>query len=557
MKKNLNFYFFLFLFLLTSCSREDITKNEENQSTLARSSMSKSGGPTSKVSLGYLSFSKWFPNTWNDIQYEDLTHIVMCFLSPASATDPTIIYSGDSHDFDNYPLSQKDFFGYANELVPKAHAKGVKVMFALHDYSNGTKMRGIFANENLRAAFINNLITICKNHDFDGIDLDYEYPSSQSDGIGIKNFIIDLHNAAQANINKPFSITMALGYGAFAGQYLDLSTLNNYCDFYNIMTYDYDATWTSYFGFNAPLYKEASQQFTNQNCDASMQYYNLQRGVPKDKLVLGLPFYGYRYNNYTSLYAQKPTNNGDGLQYRNIYSDYMNKPEWARRWSPSSQVPYLVNQSTSQMITYDDEISIAAKCDYASANAYRGVMCWELSRGFIQGKSPSMPLLKIMGDKVLRNNSYGSTGLESGYICKIATMLDPNKVLDVNGELSIDGTQCVMWFYKNSNNQKWKLTKLPNGNYKLNPLHAPSKALNVLGGANANNSAVDISTDNGSNAQQWTITKLSSNIYTLMPACAPGKILNIPYSDPSNGKIVNIYQNNAGYNQKWIITRLE
>ncbi|WP_288244487.1 glycosyl hydrolase family 18 protein [uncultured Chryseobacterium sp.] len=551
-----NFYYLLILFLFTSCHKENINKRQQNR-TQNSSSVSKSLSQTSKVSLGYLGFSKWFSNTWDDIQYEDLTHIVMCFLSPVSATDPAIMYSGDPHDFDNYPLSRKDFFGYANELVPKAHKNGVKVMIALHDYSNGKKMRGIFADENLRAAFISNLITICKNHDFDGVDLDYEYPDSQSDGLGIKNFIIDLHNAARDNIGKPFTITMALGYGDFAGQYLDLKTLNNYCDFYNVMTYDYDATWTNYFGFNAPLYKENVQQIADQNCDASMQYYNIKKGVPKDKLVFGLPFYGYRYNHFTSLYAQKSADNGDGLQYRHIYSDYINKPEWVRHWSPSSQVPYLVNQSTSQMITYDDEISIAAKCDYASASGYRGVMCWELSRGFIKGKSPSMPLLKIMGDKVLRNNSYGSVDLESGYVYKIATTLDPNKVLDVSGEESANGTKCMMWFYKNSNNQKWKLTRLSNGKYKLNPLHAPSKALNVLGGSNVNNTAVDISADNGSDAQQWTITKLSSNIYTLTPACAPGKILSIPYSDPSNGKTVDIHENNGGYNQKWILTRLE
>jgi len=122
----------------------------------------KSDITSSKVSLGYLGFSKWFSNTWDDIQYDDVTHIVMCFLSPSSATDPSIMYSGDSYDFDNYPLSQKDFFGYADELVPKAHANGVKVMIALHDYSNGIKFRGIFANENLRAAFVSNLIAICK-----------------------------------------------------------------------------------------------------------------------------------------------------------------------------------------------------------------------------------------------------------------------------------------------------------------------------------------------------------------------------------------------------------
>jgi len=396
-----------------------------------------------------------------------------------------------------------------------------------------------------------------KKHDFDGIDLDYEYPSSQNDGLGIKHFITDLHNAAQTNINKPFSITMALGYGDFAGRYLDFNTLNNYCDFYNIMTYDYDAEWTGYFGFNAPLYQETLQQIPDQNCDSSMKYYHLNRGIPKDKLVFGLPFYGYRYSNFTSLYAPKSTDNGDGLQYRRIFTDYIDNPDWIKHWSPSSQVPYLVNHHTSQMITYDDEISIDAKCDYSSAGGFRGVMCWEISRGFIEGKYPSMPLLKIMGDKVLRNNLYGSVDLESGYVYKIATTLDPNKVLDVNGEESADGTKCMMWFYKNSGNQKWKLTRLSNGKYKLNPLHAPSKALNVHNGANANNTSVDIFSDNGSFAQQWTVAKLASNIYTLIPACAPGKALNIPYSDPSNGKAVDIHENNEGYNQKWILTRLE
>lgn len=537
---------------VVSCKKE-ITPNHSDFLTTVPRAVTAS---PAKVSLGYLTFSQWINYTWNDIDYSSLTHIVASFMSAASSTNPQVVYSGDANnDFINFPLTDKSFGGYMNQLVPKAHSNGVKVMVALN---NASVLKNIFANSSLRASFVTNLITTCKTYGFDGVDLDYEYPTSSAEGTNIKNFITELYNAAQADaaVNKPFSITMAVAFGNFASQYLDFNALSNYCDWYNVMTYDYDATWTTVFGHNAPLYKDAASPHNN-NCNASiMDYYKNQRGIPANKLVLGLPFYGYKYSNYTYLYGSKTTSNGDGLKYSDVYFSYLNKPGWVRNWSSSAQVPYLVNSGTGQMISYDDSASIAIKCDYASNNYFRGVMVWELSRGFLQGVTPSQPLLKVMGDKVVRNANYGADNIISGATYKITTALNGTSALDVYGAGTADGSNVIIWNYGGGANQKWKVTKLANGNYKLNPAHALTKALNVNGGGSADGTAVNIWTDNGSTAQQWAITSLGSGQFTLSPVCAPGKMLDITGGNTNNGTAVIIWYNNGGTNQKFNFTKL-
>jgi GH18 family chitinase len=52
------------------------------------------------------------------------------------------------------------------------------------------------------------------------------------------------------------------------------------------------------------------------------------------------------------------------------------------------------------MVTYDDPESIGIKCDYAIEKGFRGVMIWELSRGYLYWKEKNQqPLLETIGAK--------------------------------------------------------------------------------------------------------------------------------------------------------------
>lgn len=58
------------------------------------------------------------------------------------------------------------------------------------------------------------------------------------------------------------------------------------------MTYDIHGTWEQKADFNAPLLDDNGKTYS---VDKGVQAY-LDAGVPPEKLVMGVPFYGYKYN---------------------------------------------------------------------------------------------------------------------------------------------------------------------------------------------------------------------------------------------------------------------
>ena len=102
-------------------------------------------------------------------------------------------------------------------------------------------------------------------------------------------------------------------------------------------------------------------------------------GFPLHKLVLGIPFYGYRYHPATNanngLYQN--FSQGSYITFKSIADGFLNAPDYVRHFHPKSKVPWLFNGST--FISYEDDESIRFKADYIKSRGLAGAMIWELS----------------------------------------------------------------------------------------------------------------------------------------------------------------------------------
>jgi len=170
---------------------------------------------------------------------------------------------------------------------------------------------------------------------------------------------------------------------------MDLPGLAPSLDFFNVMTYDLHGGWESTTNFNAPLYPSSTSPAASEaslNVDAAIQTY-LDAGVPSDKIVMGVPFYGRGWSGVPStdlgLY-QTSTGLPDGTYEAGIYDyhhivDLMSDPVWIRSVHEETMVPWLYNGTEGIFISYDDEESFGHKLDYVSEHDLGGVMFWELS----------------------------------------------------------------------------------------------------------------------------------------------------------------------------------
>jgi len=173
----------------------------------------------------------------------------------------------------------------------------------------------------------------------------------------------------------------------YAGQWHDYAELSHNVAWFNMMAYDCHGSWTTHAGHNAPLYAPATD--VDGSGHQGILYLRDQRGIPKEKIHLGIPFYG-KECNATRLYG--PASGWTDLEYAAIAP--RRNSGWDYFWDNVCKVPYLLNANRTKFVTFDDSASVAGKCEYAGLNGLGGVMIWALGQDVINN---TQPLLEAVG----------------------------------------------------------------------------------------------------------------------------------------------------------------
>jgi len=210
----------------------------------------------------------------NKIKWSETTHVMFSNIGVTSATNPAL-YSGWG----------SDAYTWLTEVVSLGHQNGCKVLCSLENDGDGALM-GIVKSSSLRAQLITNLVNLCNTYNLDGIDIDWEEIAAYQGG-GYDFLISDLYNA----LNPLGKIVTCSG--AWDRLNISLSSATKVA-FINVMTYD-----MTYSPATSVLPVHASLTDT----EAGINLW-INAGFPKNKLLLGIPFYGYDKNRVTILYGE-------------------------------------------------------------------------------------------------------------------------------------------------------------------------------------------------------------------------------------------------------------
>lgn len=233
-----------------------------------------------------------------------------------------------------------------------------------------------------RKKFCQNCANAVKNLNLDGIDLDWEYPTSNSAGISAsdndtENFTL-LVKDLRAALGSDKLITMASSASA---KYVEFKDFIEYMNFVNLMTYDMGNPPYH----NSGLYKSS---MTKRSCDESVTLHT-GKGVPKEKIVLGMPFYGRDDKTLKPFTADDPDDNF--IYYKDIV-----KGSYVEQWDQLAKVPYLTNAAGTMVLSYDNENSIGLKADYVKQQGLKGAMYWA-----IEGDDSNWTLSKAIASRLL------------------------------------------------------------------------------------------------------------------------------------------------------------
>lgn len=240
----------------------------------------------------------------------------------------------------------------------------LKVMLSIGGWGSG-RFSEMAADNKFRKSFAKDCQRIVKKFGLDGIDIDWEYPTSSSAKISSSpddtdNFTLLMRDIRKA-IGKKKLLTLA---SAASAKFINFRAILPYIDFVNIMAYDMA---------NAPKHQSAlfrSEISGRRTADESVKAH-MDAGLPVEMLVLGMPFYG-RGNN-----KEFPINYDF---HEKGYSD-----EYTEKWDDVAKAPYLADKDGKMVMGLENTRSLAIKCQYIWDNGLLGGMYWEYSNDNEQG----------------------------------------------------------------------------------------------------------------------------------------------------------------------------
>jgi chitinase len=288
-------------------------------------------------------------------------------------------------------------------LVSLAHESKVKVMLSIGGWEDSENFPGVASTQTLRTTFAHSCVDAIRKYDFDGIDIDWEYPGyadhkgTAADRTNSTALLLALRDSLDAyglQIHKKLFLSAALAATVEHLSGYEVERLIPVLDMFNVMTYDYNGSWSPRSGHNSPLYA-SSEADSIANIDATFKLFTEGFHVPAAKINLGVPFYGHTFAQCTmpggeyhgvdtTLFPEGEANYYAIVQYVGKY----------RHWDDKAKVPYLVVPTSKTFVSYDDEESVKYKARYVVDNHARGVIIWEITADYMpDGKTPLLDAL--------------------------------------------------------------------------------------------------------------------------------------------------------------------
>ena len=266
------------------------------------------------------------------------------------------------------------------ELISGAHAAGVKVLLLL-----GGDFTGLESTSGGVQILLGNLLTFISTNGYDGLDIDWEYPSSSADTQLFYTLMIGLRRT----FPRP-NYYLSADIPPWGGAY-DIPGVEPAIDYYNIMMYDCAGPWTDDGQQNSPIFPnpnnpepwECEPGSAEQAANVFLDEYH----VPADKLNMGTPFYGYVYTNVNQVYGPCHPCNGHTVvaePYGTYIKWRVNQLGWTAYFDRKSIVPYLLRTDGSPgFITYDNPLSTYMRVWYSDwKRGLGGTFMWSLDQDY-------------------------------------------------------------------------------------------------------------------------------------------------------------------------------
>jgi chitinase len=241
-----------------------------------------------------------------------------------------------------------------------------------------------------RKRFLDSAVEMVEKYQLDGVDVDWEYPGythainttvrpqdKQTYTLLLKDLRLRF-NREQKRLGRPLVTSSATGATQIWLDHTDMRAASRWLTSVNMMCYDWYNAVEKNTGHDSPLYTSSADP-KQISIDNAVRM-NLAAGVPRKKLVLGVPFYGRKWTGVEAtgngLWQPIAAPSGSDILYRDVVP-FINAEGFVRYWDATAQAPYLYNAETKTFITYNDPEAETARTNYVRKMGLGGIMFWQ------------------------------------------------------------------------------------------------------------------------------------------------------------------------------------
>ncbi|CEP01641.1 hypothetical protein PBRA_008583 [Plasmodiophora brassicae] len=304
----------------------------------------------------------------------------------SSAYDVEVVFGANALGDDTNDLYHGNFNQLRRLKLKYPHLKtilqlGPDIMFS-----------SLLSDPARQTAFVSSCVAMMQRYAFDGLNINWNSP------VIAANYNNDPHQRTdrtqlpvllqlfRTRMPPGALLTLTITPVAYADTYLmyDVPSIAPHVDF---IEYKNEGNWSPVPAHLNPLHFNIDSHAPF-SIDASIVQL-LDLGVPRCKLVLGVPVYGVAWQLLGSVsgtsfypgvfsstgqgYATGATDDSGHYRYRDIVAlVQVNQGAWVDHWDAVSQVPFLVNATGHVVISYENRAAIVAKAAYVKSMALGG-----------------------------------------------------------------------------------------------------------------------------------------------------------------------------------------
>lgn len=427
-----------------------------------------------------------------DLQWDKLTHVQYAF--GVVNTETFKLEAGDvendiENKFEDREFVHKDeviemddslgYYGQFNIMhTLKEKYPDVTVLISTGGWAASEGLWYCTQDEEKMKIFSESAVEFIRKYGFDGIDIDFEFPSetaqsgnytdfTESIRAGISDRYVkfikilseELAEASRED-GKYYWLTSAVSASSWVLGGQTNSDFLDYLDFVSIMSYDYHGGWNNYVENQANLYPDPLDGETIQMAVKTLGFewsYRFYRGkVQSEKILMGVPYYTRGWSNVSggtnglhgtsgtpltnatdnlNLWYDLDTNDAETPAGANPLWHVMNvmkqNSNYQRYWDDVGKVPYIWNSQNSTFLTFEDTQSVQERINYVNDNNLGGVLIWVMHGDYDYDATKDE---YVVGDTLtsMFHDQFAATGAS-----QVTSDIDyTNKVLDFDVDFS-------------------------------------------------------------------------------------------------------------------------